>query len=110
MSGELEIEFNRKARSRNAFARGVPAYPPFTLAPATERLSRKAKKRANSTAEHYVMETDCAADLAIVKAWKGDTAGNLIYRKTARNFNPMMATAAEGNGRRSRTTRAARRT
>jgi 3-oxoacid CoA-transferase subunit A len=43
--------------------------------------------------EMFVLETGLTADLAIVKAWKGDTAGNLVYRKTARNFNPMMATA-----------------
>ena len=45
--------------------------------------------------ESYVMERGLFADLAIVHAWKGDTEGNLVYRKTARNFNPMMATAAE---------------
>ena len=45
--------------------------------------------------EKYIMETGLVADLAIVHAWKGDTAGNLVYRKTARNFNPMMATAAK---------------
>jgi 3-oxoacid CoA-transferase subunit A len=45
--------------------------------------------------EWYVMERGLTADLAIVKAWKGDTAGNLIYRETARNFNPMMATAGK---------------
>ena len=45
--------------------------------------------------EHYVMETALKADLSIVKAWKGDKYGNLIYRKTARNFNPMMATAGK---------------
>jgi 3-oxoacid CoA-transferase subunit A len=45
--------------------------------------------------EWYVMERGLTADLAIVKAWKGDTAGNLVYRKTARNFNPMMATAGK---------------
>ena len=48
--------------------------------------------------ETYVLETGLTADLALVKAWKGDTEGNLVYRKTARNFNPMMATARQGHG------------
>src|ERR1700685_4201306 len=69
LSGELQLEFN----------------PQGTLA------ERKEQRVANG--ETYVFETGLVADLAIVKAWKGDTEGNLVYRKTARNFNPNMATA-----------------
>jgi 3-oxoacid CoA-transferase subunit A len=51
------------------------------------------KEQREVNGELFVLETGITADLAIVKAWKGDTEGNLVYRKTARNFNPMMATA-----------------
>jgi len=53
------------------------------------------KEEREFNGERYIMETGLFADLAIVKAWKADTSGNLVFRKTARNFNPMMATAAK---------------
>ena len=61
--------------------------------PAPARWSPKARRQRVVNGETYVLETGLTADLSLVKAWKGDTEGNLIYRKTARNFNPMMATA-----------------
>ena len=64
-----------------------------TPAPARARWSPKARRQRVVDGETYVLETGLVADLALVKAWKGDTEGNLVYRKTARNFNPMMATA-----------------
>jgi 3-oxoacid CoA-transferase subunit A len=53
------------------------------------------KEQREVNGEMFVLETGLTADLSIVKAWKGDTEGNLVYRKTARNFNPMMATAGQ---------------
>jgi 3-oxoacid CoA-transferase subunit A len=55
-------------------------------------LSPRARSTRNSTGQSFILERGIVTDLALVKAWKADTAGNLIYRKTARNFNPMIAT------------------
>ena len=55
----------------------------------------KGKEEKVFNGERYILETGLVADLSLVHAWKGDTEGNLVYRKTARNFNPMMATAAK---------------
>jgi 3-oxoacid CoA-transferase subunit A len=63
--------------------------------PVWEPWSPKAKKNGFSTAKKYIMEEALTADFAFVKAWKGDTHGHLIFRSTARNFNPMMATAGK---------------
>src|SRR5207244_1898793 len=71
---------------------GIPAFYTKT---GVGTLIAEGKEVKEFDGEKYIMERGLFADLAIVHAWKGDTAGNLIYRKTARNFNPMMATAAK---------------
>ena len=94
LAGELEIEFNPQgtlAERIRAGGAGVPAF--FTkTGVGTQIADGKEVREFDGTM--YVMERGLVADLAIVHAWKGDTEGNLVYRKTARNFNPMMATAA----------------
>jgi 3-oxoacid CoA-transferase subunit A len=94
LAGELEIEFNPQgtlAERIRAGGAGIPAF--FTRTGVGTRIAEGKEVRAFD-GESYVMERGLFADLAIVHAWKGDTEGNLVYRKTARNFNPMMATAA----------------
>src|SRR5271170_57005 len=95
LSGELEVEFNPQgtlAERIRAGGAGIPAF--YTRTGYGTKIAEG--KETRQFGEHwYVMETALKADLAIVKAWKGDTAGNLIYRKTARNFNPPMATAGK---------------
>ena len=71
---------------------GIPAFYTKT---GVGTLIAEGKEVKEFDGEKYIMERGLFADLAIVHAWKGDTAGNLVYRKTARNFNPMMATAAK---------------
>ena len=95
LAGELELEFaTRRARWPSASAPAAPAFQRSTPRPASARLIAEGKEVKEFDGEKYIMERGLFADLAIVHAWKGDTAGNLVYRKTARNFNPMMATAA----------------
>jgi 3-oxoacid CoA-transferase subunit A len=94
LAGQLEIEFNPQgtlAERIRAGGAGIPAF--FTRTGAGTDIARGKEERVID-GETYVMETGLVADLAIVHAFKGDTEGNLVYRKTARNFNPMMATAA----------------
>jgi len=94
LAGELEIEFNPQgtlAERIRAGGAGIPAF--FTKTGAGTDIA-KGKEERIFNGERYIMETGLVADLALVHAWKGDTEGNLVYRKTARNFNPMMATAA----------------
>ena len=92
----------RRARWPSASAPAAPAFRPSSPRPASARSSPRARKSATSTARPIVMETGLVADVSLVHAWKGDTEGNLVYRKTARNFNPMMATAGKADGRRGR--------
>ena len=93
LAGELEIEFNPQgtlAERIRAGGAGIPAF--FTRTGAGTDVARGKEQRVFN-GNTYVMETGLVADLAIVHAFKGDTEGNLVYRKTARNFNPVMATA-----------------
>jgi 3-oxoacid CoA-transferase subunit A len=93
LAGELEIEFNPQgtlAERIRAGGAGIPAF--FTRTGAGTDIARGKEERMFG-GDAYIMETGLVADLSIVHAWKGDTEGNLVYRKTARNFNPMMATA-----------------
>ena len=85
----------RKARWPSASAPAAPASRPSTPRPASARWWPRASRRRSSTARPMCARRWLRADLAIVKAWKGDPEGNLVYRKTARNFNPNMATAAK---------------
>ncbi|WP_207431156.1 CoA transferase subunit A [Sabulibacter ruber] len=95
LSGELEVELipqGTLAERIRAGGAGIPAF--FTPAGyGTEVGEGKESREFNG--KMYLMETWLKADFALVKAWKGDTAGNLIYKGTARNFNPMMATAGK---------------
>src|SRR5919205_3099270 len=94
LAGELEIEFNPQgtlAERIRAGGAGIPAF--FTRTGVGTQIAA-GKEVREFDGEKYVMERGIVADLAIVHAWMGDEEGNLVYRKTARNFNPMMATAA----------------
>ncbi len=94
LAGELEIEFNPQgtlAERIRAGGAGIPAF--FTATGAGTEIA-KGKPTQEFDGRTYVMERGLTADLAIIHAWKADPEGNLIYRKTARNFNPIMATAA----------------
>jgi 3-oxoacid CoA-transferase subunit A len=93
LAGELEIEFNPQgtlAERIRAGGAGVPAF--FTKTGVGTQIA-EGKEVREFDGEKYVMERGIVADLSIVHAWTGDTEGNLVYRKTARNFNPVMATA-----------------
>jgi 3-oxoacid CoA-transferase subunit A len=95
LSGELQLEFNPQgtlAERCRAGGAGIPAF--FTKTGVGTRIAEGKEQRVFN-GETYIMETGLVADLSIVKAWKADPEGNLIYRKTARNFNPMMATAGK---------------
>ena len=94
LQGELEIEFNPQGTlAERIRAGGAGIYGFYTRTGAGTQVAQGKETRLVD-GEAYVLETGLTADLAIVKAWKGDREGNLVYRKTARNFNPMMATAA----------------
>src|SRR5205085_2657198 len=95
LAGELEIEFNPQgtlAERIRAGGAGIPAF--FTKTGAGTQIAQ-GKEEREFDGHRYIMERGLFADLAIVHAWKGDTEGNLVYRRTARNFNPHMATAAK---------------
>jgi 3-oxoacid CoA-transferase subunit A len=94
LAGELQIEFNPQGTlAERIRAGGAGIYAFYTRTGAgTDVAAGKETRIANGTS--YVLETGLTADLALVKAWKADAEGNLVYRKTARNFNPVMATAA----------------
>ena len=95
LAGELEIEFNPQgtlAERIRAGGAGIPAF--FTKTGVGTQIA-EGKDLREFDGQRYVMERGIVADLAIVHAYKGDTEGNLVYRKTARNFNPVMATAGK---------------
>ena len=95
LAGELEIEFNPQgtlAERIRAGGAGIPAF--FTKTGVGTQIA-EGKDVRDFDGQRYVMERGIVADLAIVHAYKGDTEGNLVYRKTARNFNPVMATAGK---------------
>jgi 3-oxoacid CoA-transferase subunit A len=93
LSGELELEFNPQGTLAERIRAGGAGIPAFFTRTGYGTLVAEGKEVREFDGEMYVMERGLTADLSIVKAWKGDAEGNLIYRKTARNFNPMMATA-----------------
>lgn len=94
LSGELKLEFNPQGTLAERIRAGGAGIPAFFTKTGVGTLIAEGKEVRSFNGEDYVMETGLVADIALVHAWKGDTEGNLIYRKTARNFNPMMATAA----------------
>jgi 3-oxoacid CoA-transferase subunit A len=95
LAGELEIEFNPQGTLAERIRAGGAGIPAFFTKTGYGTAVAEGKETREFDGEHYVMERGIFADLAIVHAWKADTEGNLMFRKTARNFNPMMATAAK---------------
>jgi len=95
LSGELELEFNPQgtlAERCRAAGAGIPAFYTRT---GVGTIIAEGKETREFDGHTYLMETALSGDLAIIKAWKSDTSGNLLFRKTARNFNPPMATAGK---------------
>lgn len=95
LAGELEIEFNPQGTLAERIRAGGAGIPAFYTATGVGTEIAVGKETKEFGGRAYVMEQGLRADLAIVHAWKSDHEGNLIYRKTARNFNPIMATAAD---------------
>jgi 3-oxoacid CoA-transferase subunit A len=93
LAGELELEFNPQGTLAERIRAGGAGIFGFYTRTGAGTLVAEGKESRVVNGDTYILETGLTADLSIVKAWKGDTEGNLIYRKTARNFNPMMATA-----------------
>lgn len=94
LSDELELEFNPQGTLAERIRAGGAGIPAFFVPAGTGTILAQGKETRAFEDKEYVMETALKADFALVKAFKGDKEGNLIYRKTARNFNPMMAAAA----------------
>jgi 3-oxoacid CoA-transferase subunit A len=93
LSGALELEFNPQGTLAERIRAGGAGIPAFFTKTGVGTLVAEGKEVREFDGEIYVMERGLTADLSIIKAWKADTEGNLVYRKSARNFNPMMATA-----------------
>jgi 3-oxoacid CoA-transferase subunit A len=94
LAGEVEIEFNPQGTlAERIRAGGAGIYGFYTKVGAGTQVA-EGKPTITADGETYVLEKGLVADVSLIKAWKGDAEGNLIYRKTARNFNPNMATAA----------------
>lgn len=94
LSGALELEFNPQGTLAERIRAGGAGVPAFFTKTGVGTLVAEGKEIRRFGEDDYVMETGLFADLSLIHAWKGDTEGNLVYRKTARNFNPVMATAA----------------
>jgi 3-oxoacid CoA-transferase subunit A len=94
LAGELELEFNPQGTLAERIRAGGAGIYGFYTKVGAGTLVAEGKETRTVDGETYVLEKGLVADVSLVKAWKGDTEGNLIYRKTARNFNPNMATAA----------------
>ena len=95
LSGELELEFNPQGTLAERCRAGGAGVPGFYTKTGVGTIIAEGKEHKEFDGETYILETGLVSDLSIVKAWKSDPEGNLIYRKTARNFNPMMATAGK---------------
>ena len=94
LSGDLELEFNPQGTLAERIRAGGAGIPAFYTRTGVGTQVAEGKETKVFDGEEYVMERGLVGDLALVKAWKGDKSGNLVFRKAARNFNPMMATAA----------------
>jgi 3-oxoacid CoA-transferase subunit A len=94
LAGKLELEFTPQGTLAERIRAGGAGIPAFFTRTGVGTDVAEGKEIRDFNNEAYLMETGLFADIALVHAWKGDTEGNLVYRKTARNFNPMMATAA----------------
>jgi 3-oxoacid CoA-transferase subunit A len=95
LSKELELEFNPQGTLAERIRAGGAGIPGFYTKTGVGTLIADGKEQKEFDGETYILERGLRADLSIVKAWKGDAEGNLVYRMTARNFNPMMATAGK---------------
>ena len=95
LAGELELEFNPQGTLAERIRAGGAGIPAFFTRTGVGTIIAEGKEIRDFDGETFVMETGLTADVALVHAWKGDREGNLVYRKTARNFNPPMATAAK---------------
>lgn len=95
LSGELELEFNPQGTLAERIRAGGAGIPAFFTKTGVGTLIAEGKEVRRFGEDDYVMETGLVADVSVVHAWKGDPEGNLVYRMTARNFNPMMATAGK---------------
>ncbi len=94
LEGKLEIEFNPQGTLAERVRAGGAGIPAFYTKTGVGTEIAKGKETKVFDGEEYVMERGLYGDVALVKAWKGDTSGNLVFRKAARNFNPVMAPAA----------------
>ncbi len=95
LEGELELEFNPQGTLAERIRAGGAGIPGFYTKTGVGTIIADGKGHRDFDGETYIMETGLVADVAIIKAWKADPEGNLVFRKTARNFNPMMATAGK---------------
>jgi 3-oxoacid CoA-transferase subunit A len=95
MKGELEIEFTPQGTLAERIRAGGAGIPAFFTRTGVGTVVAEGKEERVFNGETYLMETGLVADISLVHAWKGDTEGNLVFRKTARNFNPVMATAGK---------------
>ena len=95
LNNELQLEFNPQGTLAERIRAGGAGIPGFYTKTGVGTPVAEGKEHKDFDGETYILETALKADLAMVKAWRGDNEGNLIYRRTARNFNPMMATAAK---------------
>ena len=95
LAGEVEIEFNPQGTLAERIRAGGAGIPAFFTKTGVGTLVAEGKEHRDFGGETYVMERGIVGDLAVVKAWKGDFEGNLVFRKTARNFNPVAATAGK---------------
>jgi 3-oxoacid CoA-transferase subunit A len=93
LSGELELEFNPQGTLAERLRAGGAGIPAFFTRTGYGTVVAEGKETREFDGHHYVMETALKADVSLVKAWKADTAGNLVFRRTARNFNPAVAMA-----------------
>jgi 3-oxoacid CoA-transferase subunit A len=95
LDGDLELELNPQGTLAERIRAGGAGIAAFYTKTGVGTVIAKDKEQKQFDGEEYIMEKALFADIAIIKAWKADAAGNLLYRKTARNFNPIMATAAK---------------
>jgi 3-oxoacid CoA-transferase subunit A len=95
LSGELELEFNPQGTLAERLRAGGAGIPAFFTRTGYGTIVAEGKETREFDGHHYVMETAIKADVSLVKAWKADTSGNLLFRKTARNFNPAVAMAGK---------------
>ena len=95
LSGELELEFNPQGTLAERIRAGGAGIPAFFTKTGVGTIIADGKELRDFDGATYVMERGLVADVSIIHAYKGDTEGNLVYRKTARNFNPMMASAGK---------------